>query len=267
MNCRLGAVLAAIAAFFVVPANSATTTDGVVLINQGAATAGNVTPGDTAGFPVTLSVGGSYRLASDLKVPPGQIGISVTARNVTIDLNGFALRGATTARGGIYSSAGGLTVRNGVIQYFTQDAIYASGPELRVEDTNLIGNGRYGINEVYVNANPKTGKEDGHAIIKNNILKENFQGITCQAGCHIEGNVISHSAYTAIIINQSGATVIGNTIANNGGYGVIGNYIGLGGNMITFNSYCHTSGIMLVMEKNAIYPASSGAYCSALPGN
>ncbi len=36
--------------------------DGVVLIDQNRALAGNVTPGDTPGFPVTISLSGSYRL-------------------------------------------------------------------------------------------------------------------------------------------------------------------------------------------------------------
>ena len=43
--------------------------DGVVLINQAAALAGNVTPGDTPGFPVVISVSGSYRLSGNLTVP------------------------------------------------------------------------------------------------------------------------------------------------------------------------------------------------------
>jgi len=45
--------------------------DGVVLINQSVALSGNVTPGDTPGFPVTISAPGSYRLSSNLIVPDG----------------------------------------------------------------------------------------------------------------------------------------------------------------------------------------------------
>ena len=43
--------------------------DGVVLIDQNHALAGNVTPGDTPGFPVTISQPGSYRLTGNLIVP------------------------------------------------------------------------------------------------------------------------------------------------------------------------------------------------------
>ena len=38
--------------------------DGVALINQNAALAGNVTPGDAPGFPVTISVSGSSVIAT-----------------------------------------------------------------------------------------------------------------------------------------------------------------------------------------------------------
>ena len=49
--------------------NSANAVDGVILITQANAQAGNVTPGDLAGFPVTISRSGSYKLASNLTIP------------------------------------------------------------------------------------------------------------------------------------------------------------------------------------------------------
>lgn len=65
--------------------------DGVVLIDQNRALAGAVTPGDAPGFPITISLPGSYRLASNLTPPLYKNAIEVTAANVTIDLNGFSL--------------------------------------------------------------------------------------------------------------------------------------------------------------------------------
>src|SRR2546423_9959248 len=71
--------------------------DGVILIDQNKAMTGNVTPGDTPGFPVTISLPGSYRLASNLTVPDSDTtAIRITAANVTLDLNGFAILGPTT---------------------------------------------------------------------------------------------------------------------------------------------------------------------------
>ena len=70
--------------------------DGIILIDQNRALAGSVTPGDTPGFPVTISQSGSYRLAGNLTVPDANTtAISITADNVTIDLNGFSIIGPT----------------------------------------------------------------------------------------------------------------------------------------------------------------------------
>src|SRR2546421_5801594 len=74
--------------------------DGVVLINQNAALAGNVTPGDAPGFPVTISVSGSYRLSGNLVVPDANTtAVEITAADVTIDLNGFSVIGPTVCTG------------------------------------------------------------------------------------------------------------------------------------------------------------------------
>src|SRR6202011_4694295 len=74
--------------------------DGVVLIDQNRALAGGVTPGDTPGFPVTISVSGSYRLSGNLTVPDANTtAILITQDNVTIDLNGFSIIGPTVCVG------------------------------------------------------------------------------------------------------------------------------------------------------------------------
>src|SRR5436309_3680687 len=74
--------------------------DGVVLIDQNRALAGNVTPGDAAGFPVTISVSGSYRLSGNLTVPDANTtAILITAEDVAIDLNGFSILGSTVCSG------------------------------------------------------------------------------------------------------------------------------------------------------------------------
>lgn len=65
-------------------------------ITQNMAVAGGVTPGDTAGFPVTISQPGSYKLTSNLFVPEGSMGVHITAANVTLDLNGFSIVGPST---------------------------------------------------------------------------------------------------------------------------------------------------------------------------
>src|SRR5262245_36759187 len=89
------AVLSLLIAAAVHPAMSAEAqNEGVVLIDQNAALAGAVTPDDAAGFPVTLSRPGSYRLSGNLTIAdPDTTAIEITTDNVTLDLNGFTISG------------------------------------------------------------------------------------------------------------------------------------------------------------------------------
>jgi len=107
-----------------------------IAIDQNRALAGNVTPGDAPGFPITLSAPGSYKLTGNLTVPAGVKGIAVTASGVTLDLNGHTIAGPSTcARNettravtcsyqselsiGIDAQAvAGIEVRNGTISGF-----------------------------------------------------------------------------------------------------------------------------------------------------
>jgi hypothetical protein len=72
--------------------------DGEILITQAKALAGNVTPGDAPGFPVTISLPGKYKLAGNLSIAGVDTnGIEITSPRVTLDLNGFAIQGPVTA--------------------------------------------------------------------------------------------------------------------------------------------------------------------------
>jgi len=64
----------------------------VIRIDQASAKAGDVTPGDAPGFPVTITRPGSYRLTSNLR-SPSAVAIQIDADGVTLDLNGFAIIG------------------------------------------------------------------------------------------------------------------------------------------------------------------------------
>ncbi|HPG24429.1 MAG TPA: right-handed parallel beta-helix repeat-containing protein [Myxococcota bacterium] len=88
----LGATLGA---FVVLAATHAGAVDGVIEISHAEALAGGITAGDTPGYPVTLSEPGSYRLTTDLEIPSttGLRGVVVSTGPVTLDLNGFAIRG------------------------------------------------------------------------------------------------------------------------------------------------------------------------------
>ncbi len=115
-------------------------------IDQNKALAGNVTPGDAPGFPISLNVPGSYKLTGNLVVPAGLSGIEITAAGVTLDLNGFTVSGAlacirnsatfaVTCTGsatgtGIAMNGGGNTVRNGTVRGFVYGIFYAGGDQI-----------------------------------------------------------------------------------------------------------------------------------------
>src|SRR5262249_14150677 len=106
-------LLSLLAAIAALPAYAV---DGVIEINHARALAGGVTPGDGAGYPVTLSQPGSYRLTGSLSAPAGTDAISITAARVSLDLNGFRI-GSTSGAGG--SDAAGqddTNVRQGAVE-------------------------------------------------------------------------------------------------------------------------------------------------------
>lgn len=137
-------------------------------IDQNKALAGNVTPGDSAGFPITISQPGSYVLKGNLTVPFGFSGIVINADNVTLDLNGFTISGpgnctrveATKVVScsnlsnntyGVMTTGNAITIRRGSVQGFGvgidltlgQQSGMAGGGVL--EDLLVTKNG-YGVN-------------------------------------------------------------------------------------------------------------------------
>lgn len=135
-----------------------------VTIDQAKALAGGVTPGDAAGFPVTISQPGSYKLTGNLTVPQGVKGIVISVANVTLDLNGFTINGPSTCTrdnnsrtvtcsywvGGVSvgidaSLATGTVVRNGTIRGFGSTGVNV-GDLGRYEDLRVTWNA-IGIND------------------------------------------------------------------------------------------------------------------------
>jgi hypothetical protein len=146
-------------------------TAGEILITHAKAQASNVTPGDAPGYPVTISIPGAFQLDSNLFVSSNKIGIQVTSKNVTIDLNGYTLQGSGVAWYGIAGGVNNVTIRNGTIDSFLYDGINSSGLEWIVEDMRVVENARDGI----VCA--------GHARIRNNSVSRNARyGIKCSNG-------------------------------------------------------------------------------------
>ncbi|MPZ55047.1 MAG: hypothetical protein GEU91_00865 [Rhizobiales bacterium] len=193
-------------------ATPALAVDGEILLDQARVNAGGITPGDTPGFPATLSRPGRYKLTGNLKAPAEKDGIEVAQHDVTIDLNGFTISGApsTTVVAGVLAlPVGGgvmaqrLRVRNGTISGFAAgDDGYgiAAGWFAVIENMRIIGNS-IGVSAAYSRVSDST------------IAGNHFAGVGC-FGCLLEQNLISlNFGYGAIV--GEGDSVLGNLIVSN----------------------------------------------------
>ncbi len=80
-------------------ANFVQASDGVFQINDVCDGFGCF-PGDTAGFPITITNSGSYKLTSNIVSTSTTVNvIEISADNVTLDLNGFSIIGPRTCTG------------------------------------------------------------------------------------------------------------------------------------------------------------------------
>lgn len=200
----------------------------VVAITQNKALAGGITPGDGPGFPVTLSLSGTYQLSTNLQAPAGVNAIDATAVDTTINLNGFKIDGGGVATVGIFSTQRSLTVRNGTVRGFTSVGIAGAGALDTIENMRIEGNGSDGL----------AFNALGFARIVNNVIFGNGgSGIFCSKACHIEGNLISNNALAGVNLSSFGGFVLGNTIFGNAGSGIFTtSNTAVGTNMLSSNA-------------------------------
>ncbi len=193
---------------------AATAQAQVITIDQAKAMAGNVTPGDTPGFPVTISQPGSYRLMSNLTVADVLAhGILIDANGVTIDLNGFSITGARCVSGGrchIGNGGAGIvggrnvSILNGTVTNFADSGIHIA------EQVSLVGvrshrNGRCGaivngdslVRDSALTANAYCGLWISSGVARNNLISRNatFQVHSAGQGLFSGNNVIGAGAY------------------------------------------------------------------------
>ena len=205
---------------------SAYAVDGVIEINQVSALAGGVVPGDFTGFPVTITVPGSYRLTSDLVVTGNSSAISAplgsSPDDVTIDLNGFTVDGNGSGSNAIQLSKGvNWEIRNGTVRGF--------GRAIQQQTTS-------------------TG---GHRVIGLRVLNHTGHGIALVNGeghlvkdCTVIGNGSGSTDHGLWI--GSNSTVIGNTVMNNTGNGMaLGAGTGYRSNVVNNNGGTIAGGVQI----------------------
>ncbi len=214
-RASLAVTMAGCAALWAAPARAV---DGAIEINQAGALAGGVTPGDSAGFPVTLSVSGHYVLTADLTVPNQNTnGIELTAGPAQLDLNGFSIRGPVTCPGsvpacspvgsgyGVYSNQNAIRIRNGVIRGSGSSGV-SVGAAARLEDLRLEQNGTGGA------------RVTAAALVSGCTITNNGgPGVTVGYGSRVADNVIFRNMSVGISFNSGTSGYAGNTIRENNG--------------------------------------------------
>ncbi len=141
---------AGLALSLVLLAELALAVDGVVEINQASALEGSLD--GAPGFPVRIEQPGSYRVTGNLEVATFVDAFRITSSNVTLDLNGFEIRGAGDEPAGstgvwVEGAVRNVEVRNGTLSNFTSGGVFVDGAArgLRFIGLRVIGNGGTGM--------------------------------------------------------------------------------------------------------------------------
>lgn len=183
-----------------------------VAINQTNAMQGNITPGDTPGFPITISKPGSYLLTSNLRVPDNvEHAIEIVTADVTLDLGGFSI---IKQHEDNYSAVFGqnvehVTVLNGHIK--GMGGIELNGPNNCVEKVHLhcpFGSGATGIHIGdfgVVSGNILSGVDVGIIVgkgstVSNNIVRQAGVGITAADASIVKRNTLDAGGKLSIML-------------------------------------------------------------------
>jgi hypothetical protein len=224
--------------------STAKASDGVLEISQACALAGCFS-GDTAGFPVTIdgSAGRSYILTSSLTVAnQNTTAIQITTDGVSLDLNGFSIRGTLLCNylpyavctpvgtGNGIAALGNAAIRNGTIVAMGGYGLDMSFDSV-VEDVRVLGNGLGGLRmgpgsstrDVIANANNGYGiltdfRNTVHAV---NATNNGAGGIKVGQSSLVRDSVV-HSNNGPGIECLAGCLATGNQASGNIGAGLAG---------------------------------------------
>jgi hypothetical protein len=238
-------------------AGNAAAVDGVIEINQTCAVNTGCHPSDPAGFPVTIPVGASYRLTSDLVVANGNVtaiqGFVPTLLNLAnsngalhLDLNGHSIRcfvgviapvGSSCDGTGIgvdFGAITGATVENGTVKNMGNDGILL-GNDGRVRNVNVSSNGQFGdgnvggircgtgcqISGCIADDNGRYGilTGSGALVVESQVLNNDQAGMRVGVGSLVARNVVYANAFQGIT-DTGGSGIFQNVINSSGGLGI-----------------------------------------------
>ncbi len=188
-------------------------------------------------LPFTAGLPGSYILMANLTCTgcAATSAITIGARDITIDLNGFTIRASGSSLDGIGISGNreGLTIKNGAVRGFDGDGIdLATCTRCVVENVEVFGNGAVGIKvggssivrDVIVESNVDDGIQLIFAdnLVADSLIRDNSTGIRVSGGGNeVRNNVVRFSDDHGIYVGGSNNRIEGNSSNANGGFGII----------------------------------------------
>ena len=243
---RFGPICGILATLVLLSTSISMATDGVIEISQTCAVGPGCFSGDSPGFPVTISVAGSYRLTSSLVVPDDDTdGIRISTSDVGIDLNRFAvIRSACLNQNSICrpnsgtgsgietttTNSRGISVRNGSVTG-VGDIGVSLGEQAEVSDLLVRWNGGAGIvvglgskvsdTVVFGNGSDGIDSDSGSSVSDNTIYDNDGDGIETGSGCSVQRNTVRSNLGVALRLGSQSA-YRENTLTGNGGGCVLG---------------------------------------------
>ena len=197
------------------------------------------TPGNgSVEFAITNA--GSYFLTTNLFGVSSKGGIGIYTNNVTLDLNGYSLQGASAGTAGVtvFSGTTNVIVRNGIISGWTGLGVNCLAYDGILQDLSITGNGGSGVllqNVCQVKNCTSSGNQDNGiqvnangCLISGNVCNQNNQGdIGNDAGIwvgaantRIENNHLTGNEVDGIYIDpNTGVTnniIVGNSVQGDG---------------------------------------------------
>lgn len=214
------------------------------------------TPLGPADVPITISIGGSYYLTGDIfSVNAPSFMIRITASDVTLDLNGFSVDGASdigvTPIGILVERfAENVEIRGGTVRECTSHGVDATGAShLRLVDVRLRNNGgdgaRIGLKGAAVRCAAQNNGASGFFVDEGSAVVEcvasgnvgsgvnTFVGGAVITGCSLSANGADGVSAVASVISNCSANVNGRD-----GVRVSGDCAVLGNN-------CHGNGVSI----------------------
>jgi len=171
-------------------------------------------------LPYTIGAQGSYYLTANLTASGSTAGITISANNVTLDLNGFALVGGGSGQvAGISVPAAhkNICIRNGTIRGWTNGGVNASNA------TNSVIQGLRLSNNT---ASSTFFNVAGLSVGSGSMVKDcdvaqnaNCHGISVGSACLVSGCVV-HAHSVAVGIRAADSCYIVGNISDSNGTGI-----------------------------------------------